>query len=41
MQELDSRMVKNTCLNSRHTRKRMDAGHVQLTAVLAEPGLAK
>ena len=40
-QELESRMVEATYLNSRDTRKRMDAEHAELTAVLTELGLAK
>lgn len=39
--ELESRMVEATYLNSRDTRKRMDAEHAELTAVLSELGLAK
>ena len=40
-QDLESRMVEATYLNSRDTRKRMDAEHAELTAVLGELGLAK
>jgi len=40
-QELESRMVEATYLNSRDTRKRMDTEHAELTAVLTELGLAK
>lgn len=40
-QDLETKMVEATYLNSRDTRKRMDAEHAQLTAVLAELGLAK
>lgn len=40
-QDLDSKLVENTYLNSRDTRKLMDAQHAELTAILAELGLAK
>jgi putative tricarboxylic transport membrane protein len=39
--DLESRMVETTYLDSRDTRKRMDAEHAELTAVLTELGLAK
>lgn len=39
--DLETRMVETTYLNSRDTRKRMDAESVQLTTVLTELGLAK
>lgn len=39
--DLETRMVETTYLNSRDTRKRMDAESAQLTAVLTELGLAK
>jgi putative tricarboxylic transport membrane protein len=40
-QDLETKMVETTYLNSRDTRKRMDAEHAELTAVLTELGLAK
>jgi len=40
-QDLEAKLVENTYLNSRDTRKLMDAQHAELTAVLAELGLAK
>jgi putative tricarboxylic transport membrane protein len=40
-QDLESRRVEATYLNSRDTRQRMDAEHAELTAVLRELGLAK
>jgi putative tricarboxylic transport membrane protein len=39
--DLETRMVETTYLNSRDTRKRMDAESAQLTTVLTELGLAK
>jgi putative tricarboxylic transport membrane protein len=40
-QDLDARLVEATYLNSRDVRRRMDAEHALLTAVLTELGLAK
>jgi putative tricarboxylic transport membrane protein len=40
-QDLEAKLVENTYLNSRDTRKLMDAQHAELTAVLAELGLTK
>jgi putative tricarboxylic transport membrane protein len=40
-QDLEAKAVEPTYLNSRDTRRRMDAEHAQLTAVLTELGLAK
>jgi putative tricarboxylic transport membrane protein len=40
-QDLEARLVEPTYLNSRDTRKRMDAEHALLTGVLTELGLAK
>jgi tripartite-type tricarboxylate transporter receptor subunit TctC len=40
-QDLEARLVEATYLNSRDVRKRMDAEHALLTAVLTELGLAK
>ena len=40
-QELESKSVEATYLDSRDTRKRMDAEHAALTAVLTELGLVK
>jgi len=40
-QDLEVKLVEPTYLNSRDTRKRMDAEHALLTTVLTELGLAK
>lgn len=40
-QDLEAKLVENTYLNSRDTRKLMDAQHAELTAVLTELGLTK
>jgi len=40
-QDLEAKLVENTYLNSRDTRKLMDAQHAELTAVLAELGMVK
>ena len=40
-QDLEMKLVEPTYLNSRDTRKRMDAEHALLTTVLTELGLAK
>ena len=39
--DLEQRLVETTYLDSRETRKRLDAEHAMLTAVLTELGLAK
>ena len=39
--DLDAKLVENTYLNARDTRKLMDAEHAELTAILTELGLAK
>jgi putative tricarboxylic transport membrane protein len=40
-QDLDAKLVENTYLNSRDTRKLMAAQYAELTAVLSDLGLAK
>ena len=40
-QDLEAKLVENTYLNSRDTRKLMDAQHAELTAILAELGMIK
>jgi tripartite-type tricarboxylate transporter receptor subunit TctC len=40
-QDLDAKLVENTYLNSRDTRKLMAEEYTNLTAVLSDLGLAK